>query len=169
MILARTGELDAEQLGEIRALLGAVFDDLTEEDVEHAMGGVHAMVREDGRLVAHASVVERRLVHRDRELRCGYVEAVATLPTHRRRGHGRAVMRALERVIAERFDLGALATTDEGEPFYRALGWQQWRGPTFAGDRRTPDEDGGVFVLPVRAELDLDGPLSCDERAGDPW
>ena len=57
--------------------------------------------------------------------------------------------------------------------FYASLGWQQWRGPTFAltpsGVVRTPDADGGIYVLPVSAALDLDGELTCDWRDGDVW
>src|SRR5688500_20173125 len=37
-----TAELGADTLADARALLYAVFDDMTEEDWEHALGGVHA-------------------------------------------------------------------------------------------------------------------------------
>ena len=52
-------------------------------------------------------------------------------------------------------------------------GWQQWQGPTSvlapSGTTRTPDDDGGVYVLPVTVELDTSAELSCDWRAGDVW
>ena len=164
-----THELSGGELGAIRALLDAAFDDFAEADWRHALGGVHAIVRERGEIVAHGAVVERRLTHAGRALRTGYVEGVAVRADSRRRGHGAAVMRALERIIRERHEPGALSTTESGEPFYRALGWRRWRGPTYAGGARTPDDDGGVYVLPVGVSIDLDGPLGCDLRDGDPW
>jgi aminoglycoside 2'-N-acetyltransferase I len=37
------------------------------------------------------------------------------------------------------------------------------------GLRRTPDDDGTVFVLPVDGDLDLTAELVCDWRDGDVW
>lgn len=34
---------------------------------------------------------------------------------------------------------------------------------------RTAEEDGGIWVLPVTADFDPDGPTACDWGAGDPW
>jgi aminoglycoside 2'-N-acetyltransferase I len=34
---------------------------------------------------------------------------------------------------------------------------------------RTPEDDGGVYVLPVTATLDLAGDLACDWRGGKVW
>jgi aminoglycoside 2'-N-acetyltransferase I len=82
-------------------------------------------------------------------------------------------MTELEPIIRAAYELGALGSTDEGLPFYRARGWQPWRGPTSAltisGVVRTPDEDGYVLVLTASASLDLDGELTCDYRNGDGW
>ena len=48
-----------------------------EHDWEHALGGIHAIAYgDDGELVGHASVVQRRLLHGGRALRTGYVEGV---------------------------------------------------------------------------------------------
>ncbi|HEY3021276.1 MAG TPA: GNAT family N-acetyltransferase, partial [Solirubrobacteraceae bacterium] len=95
---AHTADLDPATLGAARALLDAVFaDDMSDHDWEHALGGVHALAWEDGELVGHASVVQRRLLHGGRALRTGYVEGVAVRPDRRRRGHGGALMAALER------------------------------------------------------------------------
>jgi aminoglycoside 2'-N-acetyltransferase I len=91
----------------------------------------------------------------------------------RRRGHGAAVMDALERVVRGAYDLGALGATDEGAGLYTSRGWQQWRGPLYAltpdGVIRTEEDDGGVYVLPVTTALDLSGELTCDWRDGDVW
>jgi aminoglycoside 2'-N-acetyltransferase I len=170
---AHTAELDGATLGAARALLDAVFEDgFTDDDWDHALGGVHAVVWERGELIGHASVVQRRLLHRGRALRCGYVEAVAVRADRRRRGYGAAAMEALERVVRGAYELGALAATDAGA-FYAARGWRQWRGPTSAltptGIDRTEEHDGGIYVLPVAAPLDLLGELTCDSRDGAVW
>jgi aminoglycoside 2'-N-acetyltransferase I len=171
---AHTADLDAATLRAARELLEAVFaGELTEEDWEHALGGVHALAWEDGELVAHASVVQRRLLHGGRALRTGYVEGVGVHPGRRRRGHGAAVMAEVERVIRGAYDLGALGTTDEAAAFYAARGWRQWEGATSAltpgGVVRTAEEDGGILVLPVAVELDFAGELTCDWRDGELW
>jgi aminoglycoside 2'-N-acetyltransferase I len=172
---AHTAELDSATLGAARALLDAVFgeDNMTDDDWEHALGGVHALVWEGEELIGHASVVQRRLLHRGRALRTGYVEAVGVRADRRRRGHAAAMMQALERVVRGAYELGALSAADEAGALYRSLGWQLWRGPTSAltptGIRRTEEEDGGVYVLPVTAQLDLSGELTCDWRDGHVW
>jgi aminoglycoside 2'-N-acetyltransferase I len=171
---AHTAELDGATLGAARALLDAVFaDDITDDDWEHALGGVHALVWEGDELIGHASVVQRRLLHGGRALRSGYVEAVGVRANRRRRGHAAAMMGALERVVRGAYALGALAATDEAAHFYAARDWQLWRGPTSAltptGIKRTGEQDGGVYVLPVAAQLDLSGELTCDWRDGDVW
>ena len=33
----------------------------------------------------------------------------------------------------------------------------------------TPDDDGSIFVLPVTADLDTTGEITCDYRDGDVW
>jgi aminoglycoside 2'-N-acetyltransferase I len=170
-----TADLDPRELTAIRSLLDAAFadDPLDEHDFEHALGGLHAIVWEGGLAIAHASVVMRRLLHDGRALRTGYVEAVAVHPDRRGRGHGAAVMAAVERVIRGAYELGALGTTDMAAGFYAARGWRTWAGPTFAltpdGVVRTADEDGGILVFPGSAPLDLAGALTCDWRDGSAW
>jgi aminoglycoside 2'-N-acetyltransferase I len=170
---AHTADLDAVTLRAARALLDDVFDDMTDQDFEHALGGVHALVWEGAELIGHASVIQRRLLTRGRALRTGYVEGVGVRADRRGRGHGAAMMDALERVVRRAYQLGALGATDEGAAFYAARGWQLWRGPlsalTPAGLRRTGDEDGCIYVLPVAVPLDLSSELTCDWRDGDVW
>jgi len=171
---AHTADLSAQDLAAARALLYDVFgDELEESDWEHALGGVHALVWEGEELIGHASVVMRRMLHDGRALRCGYVEAVAVRADHQRRGHGGALMEALERIIRNAYDLGALGATDEAVPLYTSHGWRQWKGNLFAltpeGVVRTEEEDGNVYVLPGDVPLDLAGELTCDWRDGDVW
>ncbi len=172
--LAHTWALEPATLAAARALLAEVFaGELTEHDWEHALGGMHALVRDGDELVGHASVIQRRLLHGGRALRAGYVEGVGVRAESRRQGHGSALMEALEDVVRSAYDLGALGATDEAAAFYAARGWQRWQGPTSAmtpsGIVRTPYEDDCIFVLPCAVELDLRGELTCDWRNGDVW
>ncbi len=157
----------------LRELLERAFDDFTEDDWEHGLGGMHFLAEVDGRIVAHASVVERELQAGGRPLRTGYVEAVATDPADQGRGFGTQVLEAAGAYIRDRFELGALGTG--AFHFYERLGWLRWEGPLFVrtddGSVRTPDEDGYVLVLATRSSppLDRTAALSCDWRPGDVW
>ena len=171
--VVHTGRLDAAVLAQARALLDAVFaGELTDDDWEHCLGGLHALAWQDGELVGHAALVQRRLLLDGQALRTGYVEGVAVRSDVRRRGLGDAVMTPLEEVAGRAYALTALATSDEGAPFYAARGWVPWQGPTWAltadGVVRTPDDDDCVLVLPVPG-LDRTAALTCDVREGDPW
>lgn len=146
---------------------------MTEEDWQHALGGTHVLAEQDGRLVAHAAVVERTLYVGERPVRTGYVEAVATAPQRQGSGLGTIVMTEIGSMIRDGYELGGLGTG--AHHFYERLGWIRWRGPTAvrtsAGLRRTPEEDGYILVLPTPTSppLDLDAMLSCEDRAGDGW
>jgi aminoglycoside 2'-N-acetyltransferase I len=172
--VAHTADLGAPTLAAARALLQLIFgDELTDQDWEHALGGLHALVWDGGELIGHASVVQRRLLHHERALRTGYVEGVGVHPDRRGQGHGAAMMQALERVVREAYELGALGAADDAASFYAHRGWTCWRGPTSAltptGIRRTQEEDGHIYVMPVTAPLDVDDELVCDWRDGDAW
>lgn len=172
--VAHTADLDEATLIAVRSLLEGVFaGELSEHDWEHSLGGIHAIVWEAGEPIAHAAVIQRRLVHAGRALRTGYVEGVGVHADRRRLGHATTMMDALERVISGAYELGALGTSDEGAALYASRGWQRWQGPTSAltpnGAVRTAEEDGFIFVLPVSVELDLSGELTCDWRDGDVW
>ena len=172
--VAHTSLVDGPTLDAARSLLEAIFEgDFADDDWEHALGGIHALARYDGQLVGHASVIQRRLLHRGRALRAGYVEGVGVRPDLQGRGIGSALMRAIENVIAAAYDIGALGATDEALQFYEHRGWRRWQGPTSAltpdGMRRTSEEDGFIFVLDPTGLYDLTAPLACDWRDGDVW
>jgi aminoglycoside 2'-N-acetyltransferase I len=170
---AHTAELDAATLTAGRALLYDVFEDMTEDDWEHALGGIHALVWEDEELIGHASLIQRRLLHGGRALRAGYVEGVGVRADRRRLGHGAAMMAALEQVLSRAYDVGALGASDEAVEFYASRGWQRWQGPSSAltpsGVVPTAEDDGCIYVFPLTAPLDLSGELTCDWRDGDVW
>jgi aminoglycoside 2'-N-acetyltransferase I len=174
----RTDELSPDEISRIRRLMHEAFgsdpeERFSDDDWQHALGGVHFVLEVDGEIVAHASVVERELHVAERALRTGYVEAVATAPAHQRKGYGGAVMRPVNTHIRERFELGALGTGSQ--PFYERLGWEIWRGPSYVraptGLRRTADDDGYILVLrtPTSPPLRLTDSISCDWRPGDVW
>jgi aminoglycoside 2'-N-acetyltransferase I len=172
--IAHTADLDPVALRAARALLDEVFaGEMTDDDWDHSLGGVHAMVWEGPALIGHASVVQRRLLYRGRALRTGYVEGVAVRADRRRHGHGGVMLEALERVIRRAYDLGALGASDEGALFYTARGWKLWRGPssalTPAGIQRTPGDDGCIHVLELVVPLDPGEEITCDWRDGDVW
>jgi len=152
--VAHTADLDSSSLIAARALLDGAFEDaVTEHDWEHALGGIHALAWDGEELIGHASVIQRRLIHAGRALRTGYVEGVAVRADRRRRGHGSAMMEALERVIRGGYELGALGATDDAKPLYAGRGWQQWRGPlsalTPSGIVATGEEEGSIYVMAV--------------------
>jgi aminoglycoside 2'-N-acetyltransferase I len=171
--IAHTADLDASTTSAIRDLMDAVFDGVSDDTFDNTLGGVHTLIFEDGELIAHGSVVQRRLLHAGRALRTGYVEGVAVRADHRRQGHGGTAMAELERVIRAAYHLGALGASPEGALLYTARGWQQWQGPTSAmtpdGITRTADLDGAVYVLPVSVPFDITGELTCDYRPAALW
>jgi aminoglycoside 2'-N-acetyltransferase I len=170
-------ELSSEVIAALRGLFRAAWtdhsDEFTEQDWDHAVGGVHFILEDVGNVVAHASVVRRELHTSGHRLSTGYVEAVATRLSRQRRGHGSALMREVDAYIDQTFQLGAL---DSGSPeFFERLGWEVWKGPTFVrtdtGLVRTGEEDGQVLVrlTPTSPGIDLSAPISCDWRPGDVW
>jgi aminoglycoside 2'-N-acetyltransferase I len=172
--MAHTADLEADTLEAARELLVDVFlGDFTEEDWEHALGGMHALVWEGAELVAHASLIQRRLILGGRALRAGYVEGVGVRADRRRHGYGGALMGELERVIRGAYDLGALGSTEDALEFYASRGWKQWEGTTSVltptGLVRTPDDDDAIFVFVNSVRLNLAGELTCDWRDGEVW
>jgi aminoglycoside 2'-N-acetyltransferase I len=169
-----TGQLPPAVVSELRSLLWAAFSDgLSEEDFEHCLGGEHVMVRDGDALVAHAAVIPRTLYVDTRPVRAGYVEGVATLPSRQGERFGSRTMRLIGTAIRERYEMGALSTGRHS--FYRRLGWERWRGPSWVildGERvRTVEDDDGLMVLRFgpSADLDLTSPITCHDRPGDAW
>ncbi len=60
VITAHTARVPADVLAGSRELMDLAFDDFEDEDWNHALGGEHAWALEDGRVVAHGSLVLRR-------------------------------------------------------------------------------------------------------------
>lgn len=173
-----TPDLTTSEIAAICDLLVVAFGSdedevFTDDDWEHAIGGLHFVLEVDGGIVGHASVVERELHVAGRPLRTGYVEAVATAPARQGQGLGSLVMSEVTGYIRDRFELGALGTGRQR--FYERQGWRTWAGPsavrTAGGTRPTPEDDGYIMVLvtPTSPPLDLSVAISCDWRPGDVW
>jgi aminoglycoside 2'-N-acetyltransferase I len=175
--LVHTSDLDGETREDARRMLVDAFAHsevgFTDVDWEHALGGMHALICVRGALIAHGAVVQRRMVHRGVALRCGYLEAVAVREDWRGQGLAMAVMDGLEQVLRGAYQLGALSASEAGRHIYGTRGWQPWQGMTSvltpSGVVATPDDDESVFVLPVTADLDTTGEITCDFRDGDVW
>jgi aminoglycoside 2'-N-acetyltransferase I len=171
--IGHTSEFDSSVLAMARELLYVVFDDMTDHDWEHALGGMHTIAWHENSIVGHASVVQRRLMQRGQALRTGYVEGVGVDPSWQGRGVGGLMMAPLERIIEGAYDIGALGASDEAVAFYEHRGWLKWLGETWAltptGVVRTPDEDDSIFVWPAARSVDIAGDLTCDWRDGDGW
>src|SRR5688572_24109874 len=110
VVVCRTEELSGPDLIELRKMLDGAFRRFNDDDWQHALGGMHAVVREDGVIVSHAAVVPRTLVAADRRLAVGYVEAVASTEAVRGRGLARRAMEEINAIIRSTYDLGALST-----------------------------------------------------------
>ncbi|MGH2709436.1 MAG: GNAT family N-acetyltransferase, partial [Actinomycetota bacterium] len=86
---SRSDELRASEVTALRALFDAAWGDemrgtpaegFTDDDWDHARGGLHFVLEDGGGIISHASVVERWLETGGHRLATGYVEAVATWP-----------------------------------------------------------------------------------------
>ncbi|NJP51729.1 GNAT family N-acetyltransferase [Streptomyces sp. SBST2-5] len=170
---AHTADLAPAELDGVRSLLTDAFDgDLGEQDWEHALGGMHVLAHDESGLAAHGSVVMRRVRHRQRWLRVGYVEAVGVRRDVRRTGLGGRVMAELERIVDRAYDAGMLSASDEGALLYRARGWRLWDGRILGlgpeGVVRLAEEEDCTFVRPALAgPLDPAHELVFDWRDGD--
>lgn len=159
----------------LRTLWARAFGDrFSDDDADHAYGGVHVLVGENGRILAHASAVPRRVRFGNERWRgIGYVEAVVTDPDHQGRGIGRHAMLALHQEISSRWPV-AMLSTGRATGFYQRLGWERWQGLSFTrtADGVVPDgEHGGLMILRLdqAAVPDLTVDVTCEDRAGDAW
>lgn len=178
VVVLPTDQVAPEVLAGARSLMDLAWPDpddrFTDDDWDHALGGLHAYIRDAaGVVIAHASVVPRRLWIGEHPVTAGYVEAVAVQPDLQGQGLGSAVMEAIDALIRLRYELGVLGTGEDR--FYARLGWERWGGTLWvrrtAGSERSPEEDGYVWVLrtPGSPPFSGDEPLSCEERPGDDW
>lgn len=170
----RTAELSEEGLGEITELMEAAFGESFEGYWDDIGPALHFMALDNGKVLAHACVVDRELHTRGKRLRTGYVEGVGTLPDRQGGGHSTKVMKAVNEFLVENYELGGLSTGLHG--FYTKLGWETWSGPTYVrmtdgALTRTAEEDGAVMILRTKSTpaLNTRASISAEWRPGELW
>ena len=170
-----SAELSAADWKALTDLCVAAFNEDWEGYWDSIGPGMHVISEAGGQVVAHAAIVDRLLYPGDATLRSAYVEAVAVAPDLQRQGHGTRVMEAIDAMIDERYELGALGTGSDG--FYRRLGWETWHGSTWIRERdghleRSSHEDGDIMIRRTPAtppDLDVSLPIAVDWRPGEVW
>jgi aminoglycoside 2'-N-acetyltransferase I len=175
LVVVESAGIDAATREALRGLWNRAFGDrFSDDDAEHAYGGVHVLMRDGACLVGHASAVPRRLRFGGGPwCTVGYVEGVATDPQRQGEGIGRCVMQRLRSEIAERWPV-ALLSTGKATPFYEALGWERWRGASYVQTAHgvvPADEHGGLMILRLDPSMvpDLALNVTCEDRDGDAW
>lgn len=167
--------IDCHCRADLRRLWARAFGDrFSDEDADHAYGGVHVLTREGGRLVGHASAVPRQIRFGDESWRTvGYVEGVATDPDRQGEGIGQRMMRVLQAEMRLRWPV-ALLSTGRAKGFYERLGWEHWCGLSYtqtAAGVVADGEHGGLMVLRFDPSVvpDLTVAVTCEDRPGDAW
>ena len=131
MIIKEVIDVDSKTASSIRLLLELAYDgDLSSEDWEHTLGGQYFLGLRDDIIIAHGSVVSRKMFIDGRALTAGYVEAVAVLPAYWRQGFGTQLMTQITQFCYDNYELSMLSTDEKH--FYKKLGWRQFRGESFA-------------------------------------
>jgi aminoglycoside 2'-N-acetyltransferase I len=175
LVVLESDQVDAATRLDLRELWHRAFGDrFSDDDADHAYGGVHVLAREAGRIIGHASAVPRRIRFGDRPWRTvGYVEAVATDPERQGEGIGRRTMQTLHAEISSRWPV-ALLSTGRATGFYELLGWERWRGLSYTrtvDDVVPDDEHGGLMILRLDPSVvpELSVAVTCEDRPGDAW
>ncbi|MFM8503046.1 MAG: GNAT family N-acetyltransferase [Actinomycetota bacterium] len=167
------GELNLQITSNLRELLDVAFEgDFSEEDWLHTFGGFRFLGYLDGKLIAHGAVVLRNMKVDGREIQVGYVEGVAVLPMHWRKGFGSLLMSEITSYCSSEFQLSMLSTGDKH--FYRKHGWLDFSGESYVlkngVEIRTLDEDEGLmFLVGVTGETSRITKAVCESRVGDHW
>jgi len=166
--------LDASSRRALRELWAAAYGDrFSDDDADHAYGGVHVIAYDGLIPIAHASAIPRQIRFGEKWQETAYVEAVATAPARQHSGVGTAVMRRLHDQIRNRWPV-AMLSTGRAAGFYERLGWERWGGASFTlteAGARPDNEHGGLMVLRLDplAVPDLTVDVTCKDRPGDAW
>jgi aminoglycoside 2'-N-acetyltransferase I len=160
------------QLGDLRAFLDEAFDgDFTDDDFDHALGGTHFVILARGQLIAHGSVVLRRISFDGQVYATGYLEAMAVALEWRGHGIGSKLLAALTDFCRSSFAVSMLSTGSHA--FYEHHGWRRFKGESYlasdSGLLRTEDDDEGLMVLTSLEDVLTADRVTCDFRSGDVW
>ena len=157
----------------LRKLLDLAFEgDFSEEDWEHALGGVHFIGFLGETIIAHGAIVPRSMAINGERVTVGYVEAIAVLPMHWHKGYGTLLMEQITQFCLLNYELSMLSTDEQ--TFYLQLGWHQFLGESFVNnaniEERSEEEDAGLMFLNSK---EFEGReiqrVVCDSRVGDSW
>ena len=157
----------------LKRLLDEAFEgDFSEEDWNHSLNGTRFVGYMGDLVVAHGSVVKRKIWINEVEKLAGYIEAIAVLPSHWRLGIGSALMKEISQYCLENFDY-CLLSTDE-KSFYRRFGWKDFEGSSFvlSGEEEVStqsENEGLMYLLGVDVEIHSITKVVCEERDGDAW
>ncbi len=166
-------QLTATQHHAIRALLDEAFaDEFSDEDNDHASGGVRVIAMDGALIVGHAVLVARTITIAGTACTVGYVEGVAVVPARQGQGIGAQIMRQITDMAQRDFDIAMLSTGKFD--FYAKFGWQRFAGESFVDDHgtiiRTAAEDEGLMLLTPLSHLNQPGvQWVCDWRTGEVW
>ena len=166
-------QLTTTQHHAIRALLDAAFEcEFSDEDNDHASGGVRVIASDGDQIVGHAALIARIITIAGTPYRVGYVEGVAVALDRQGQGIGAQIMRQITDMAQRDFVVAMLST---GEiDFYAKFGWQRFVGESFVDDHgtisRTAAEDEGLMLITPLSHLNQPGVAwVCDWRTGDVW
>ena len=168
--------LGAAETSTIRQLLREAFEDypdgFTDDDWEHARGGTHFLLEDGAVVLAYASVARVTCRWTASHFEPGTWRPWLPAGTSRdtdtaRPSCGRSTSTSEARL--------SWAPEHRDPDFYRRLGWELWLGSTAVRTNwdlvPTPDDDGGIMVLPTPTTppLDRHAAISCEWRPGDVW
>ena len=156
----------------IRSFLNEAYDgDFSDSDFQNALGGQHFIRFDSGRLIAHASVVERSISIDEQLFRVAYVEAVAVAADFRGRKIGSQLMQTASDHCRDSFEVAMLSTGEYG--FYERFGWSRLEARSFVetanGLIRTEEEDECLMLLSEKRELKDASRVVAHDRAESPW
>ena len=167
---------DSEELlhfaPEVRAFLNEAYEgDFSDSDFANALGGQHFARFESGRLIAHASVVDRSISLDDTLFRVAYVEAVAVAVDCRGRRLGQQIVQFVTDFCRSNY-LAAMLSRDE-HAFYERFGWVRLEAAshveTASGLIRTRDEDESLMLLTDIPEISHPRRVVAHDRVESPW
>ncbi len=174
VLVVESDQIAAATRLELRKLWDRAFGDrFSDDDADHAYGGVNVLALDGDRLIGHASAVPRPIKFGEQPWRTvGYVEAVATDPELQGAGVGRRTMQRLQAEISSRWPV-AMLSTGRATRFYSLLGWEQWRGLSYTKTATgvvLDGEHGGLMILRLDQSVpDLSVGVTCQGRVGDAW
>jgi aminoglycoside 2'-N-acetyltransferase I len=170
-----SGHIDVRTRAGLRMLWDRAFGGrFTDDDADHAYGGVHVLARDGDRLIGHASAVPRQIRFGGETWQSlGYVEAVSVDPARQGEGIGRRMMERLQVEICSRWP-AAMLSTGRATRFYELLGWEQWQGLSYTETVTGVVVDGhhgGLMILRLEPPIvpDTSVGVTCENRSGRAW